>query len=199
ETLESRLLLSHTWYVATAGSNTNPGTLAQPFKTIQYAADAAKAGDTVDVMGGVYRETVTVHNSGAAGAPIIFQPFDTTPVTIDGADPITGWTLSSGSIYTAPMHQNLGTGNNQVFVDNTMVSEARWPNNALDINHPPHATMTSVLNSPGEATIYNSSMTQPTGFWVGGSICFGPGQDWVQQTGTITASGPGFVTFTYDE
>ena len=33
------------YYVATNGSNSNPGTLAQPFLTIQQAANVAQAGD----------------------------------------------------------------------------------------------------------------------------------------------------------
>ena len=40
------------YYVATNGSNGNAGTLAQPFLTIQQAANAAQAGDNVYVAGG---------------------------------------------------------------------------------------------------------------------------------------------------
>lgn len=42
------------YYVSTTGSNTNPGTLALPFKTIQKAADVAVAGDVVYIRGGEY-------------------------------------------------------------------------------------------------------------------------------------------------
>src|SRR5580658_9916483 len=59
DALESRVLLSSTWFVSPGGSNQNPGTLAAPFQTIQYAADQAHAGDTVDIEAGVYHETVT--------------------------------------------------------------------------------------------------------------------------------------------
>ena len=51
------------YYVATSGSNSNPGTLAQPFLTIQKAADMVTAGGNVYVRGGTYRETVTMSNS----------------------------------------------------------------------------------------------------------------------------------------
>jgi hypothetical protein len=43
-----------TYYVATNGSDSNPGTLAQPWLTIQHAANAAVAGDTVTVEPGTY-------------------------------------------------------------------------------------------------------------------------------------------------
>jgi len=41
-------------YVATTGSDTNPGTLAAPWKTVQKAANTALPGQTVCVRGGVY-------------------------------------------------------------------------------------------------------------------------------------------------
>src|SRR2546430_1442728 len=46
ETLESRVLLS-TYYVATDGSDTDAGSLDNPFRTIQRAADLVGPGDTV--------------------------------------------------------------------------------------------------------------------------------------------------------
>ncbi|HWP81244.1 MAG TPA: LamG-like jellyroll fold domain-containing protein [Bacteroidota bacterium] len=42
-------------YVSTAGSDTNPGTLASPFKTIQHALNNA-IGDTIRVASGTYAE-----------------------------------------------------------------------------------------------------------------------------------------------
>jgi len=51
-----------TYYVATpanGGSNSNPGTLAQPFATWQYAIDQMESGDTTFVRGGVYYITGT--------------------------------------------------------------------------------------------------------------------------------------------
>lgn len=54
------------FYVSTAGSDTNPGTQAAPWRTIQHAADVARAGTTVNVRGGVYEELVTIKSSGNA-------------------------------------------------------------------------------------------------------------------------------------
>ena len=51
-----------TYYVATpanGGSNSNPGTFAQPFATWQYAIDQMGNGDTTFVRGGVYYITGT--------------------------------------------------------------------------------------------------------------------------------------------
>lgn len=44
-----------TYYVAVAGDDANPGTLERPFASMQRGHDAAGAGDTVYLRGGVYR------------------------------------------------------------------------------------------------------------------------------------------------
>ena len=41
-----------TYYVSTTGKDSNPGTLAAPFLTIQHAANTAAAGDAVQVRAG---------------------------------------------------------------------------------------------------------------------------------------------------
>ena len=45
-----------TFYVAPGGSDSNPGTLAQPWATLQHAGETAAPGDTVLVRGGTYAE-----------------------------------------------------------------------------------------------------------------------------------------------
>jgi hypothetical protein len=54
ENLEDRTLMS-TYYVATGGSNDASGSIKAPLKTIQYAINKAKDGDTINVRGGDYR------------------------------------------------------------------------------------------------------------------------------------------------
>ena len=57
---------SSTFYVATTGDDSNPGTQTAPWRTIQHAADTVRAGATVNVRGGVYEELVTIKASGNA-------------------------------------------------------------------------------------------------------------------------------------
>src|SRR5215475_1879603 len=54
------------FYVSIAGSDSNPGTQASPWRTVQHAADTARAGSTVNVRGGVYEEIVSINASGNA-------------------------------------------------------------------------------------------------------------------------------------
>jgi len=39
------------FYVSTTGNDSNPGTLTAPWRTVQHAADTARAGSTVNVRG----------------------------------------------------------------------------------------------------------------------------------------------------
>ncbi len=73
------------YYVSPTGSNSNAGTLAAPFLTIQKAADTVAAGDTVYVRAGTYNEMVVMKTSGTASAPIIFRNYGTEVPVINGS------------------------------------------------------------------------------------------------------------------
>jgi len=95
------------------GRDDAAGTNAAPFKTINRAAGIARAGDTVWIRGGVYRETVipTTIKVPKAGEPIprpiTFQAqLGTGTVEINGTDVLKGpWTRYTGSAFG-------GTGGN---------------------------------------------------------------------------------------
>src|SRR5215469_4633667 len=55
---------STSFYVATTGNDSNPGTQTSPWRTVQHAADTARAGSTINVRAGIYEELVTIHASG---------------------------------------------------------------------------------------------------------------------------------------
>ena len=73
-----------TYYVSPTGSDTDPGTESQPWKTIQKAADTLSAGDTVYIKAGTYQERVVPQNSGSAGIYITYSAYSGDTVTIDG-------------------------------------------------------------------------------------------------------------------
>lgn len=72
------------YYIAKNGDNGNPGTEAQPWLTIQKAANTAVAGDTVYIKAGTYTEMVNFPNSGTSGHYITFQNYQTDNVIVDG-------------------------------------------------------------------------------------------------------------------
>jgi len=67
------VLNATTYYVSISGNDANPGTQAQPWRTIQNAADMMDAGDTALVSAGTYNERVTTRRSGAARQLIEFR------------------------------------------------------------------------------------------------------------------------------
>jgi hypothetical protein len=74
-----------TYYVSTGGSDSNPGTSAQPFRTIQHAADVVATGDRVLVLPGTYAEQVVVSGkSGTASNYISFESTVERGAVIDG-------------------------------------------------------------------------------------------------------------------
>jgi parallel beta-helix repeat protein len=73
------------YYVAPGGNDTYPGTLSQPWKTIQKAANTLSAGDTVYIRAGTYGERVVPQRSGSAGAEITYAAYPGEIPTLDGS------------------------------------------------------------------------------------------------------------------
>lgn len=76
------------FYVAADGADSNPGTLAAPFKSLPRAEQAVSAGDTVYLRGGVYKFSgtqtavgVAFTKSGAPDRPIRYVAYESeTPI-----------------------------------------------------------------------------------------------------------------------
>jgi hypothetical protein len=63
------------YYVAPTGSDTNPGNLASPFKTISGNVWRLQPGDTMYLRAGVYTESITPIRSGQPQLPITFKAY----------------------------------------------------------------------------------------------------------------------------
>lgn len=90
-----------TYYVDNAGNDANSGrTPALAWKTIaKVNATTLVAGQSVGFKcGGVWRETLTPGQSGAAGSPITFAAYGSGPKpVISGADRVTGWSVPAAA------------------------------------------------------------------------------------------------------
>jgi hypothetical protein len=80
------------------------------------------------VHGGVYRETITFPRSGTEQEPITLRSYKDEKAVITGCEMVTGWTKHKDNIWKAPMSWSLGTGRNQVFHGDDVLTEARFPN-----------------------------------------------------------------------
>lgn len=186
------------YFVATNGNDSNAGTLAAPFRTIQKCANVAQAGDTCTIRAGTYREVVTPARSGSAGSPITFRAYAGEAVTISGAQMITGWTQVSGNLYSAPMAWTVNTRsgeqvlNDQVFWGGQMLPEARWPNipwqQVTRLTSANFAQADSAATAGAHNTTYYDSGlgAVPSGTYTGAKITFAPGWKVVYSTCDVT-------------
>jgi hypothetical protein len=83
-----------TYYVSTSGSDGADGrSTSSAWRHIQYAANHVQAGDTVQVLGGTYNETVNIPVSGSATAGYVtFQNYAGQTPVVDG----TGLSIPGG-------------------------------------------------------------------------------------------------------
>jgi hypothetical protein len=63
------------FYVSQSGSDSNPGTRARPWRTVQKAISALKPGQTALVRGGVYYENLVVTRAGTRQKPITLRNY----------------------------------------------------------------------------------------------------------------------------
>jgi hypothetical protein len=88
------------FHVAKQGNDQNPGSEAAPFKSISAAARMARAGDTVTVHEGIYRERVNPVNGGTNDlSRIVYQAAEEEKVVIKGSERITNWEKVEGSVW----------------------------------------------------------------------------------------------------
>ena len=102
EPLEQRLLLSSYYVDAALGNDNNAGTATSPLATIKKGVTkATKAGDTVIVRSGTYRENnISFPNSGTASAPITLKAEAGANVVVKGSLVVTGWSPVAGTTAT---------------------------------------------------------------------------------------------------
>jgi hypothetical protein len=169
------------YYVSLTGSDSNPGTLASPFKTIQKAASVMAAGDTCFIMAGIYRETVTPANNGTSSGHIVFKNYLNDKVILTGTDTLFSWLPHQNGIYKAYAPDTVL----QLSVDKEMANEARYPNYRGN-----HLSMSDwnalVIDTNGRAVF--SGLNSPAGYWNGGICVANVGSKWVSENGKIDSS-----------
>ena len=72
------------YYVSPGGSDSNPGTMTLPWRTITKAGNSVVPGDTVYVRGGTYPESVTLSRSGSPSGNITIQAYPNEKPVITG-------------------------------------------------------------------------------------------------------------------
>lgn len=91
------------YYVATNGNDSNPGSIDKPLRSIQKAVNMARPGDVIYVRGGTYSESIVIRNSGTVDKPIVLAAYPGEKPVIDGqynlpAVPNSGWARCNDTV-----------------------------------------------------------------------------------------------------
>lgn len=81
-------------FVSTAGSDTNSGTEASPYRTILKAVQVASSGRKIVIRAGTYRETLNTISK-----QVFLQPYPNEQVWISGSDVVSSWTSVGGGMW----------------------------------------------------------------------------------------------------
>ena len=156
------------WHVSETGRDGRDGSAGQPVRTIQFAVDRAKPGDTIVVHAGLYADPVRITRGGTKDRPIVVRAAERWKAVLDsnrGAPVMIG-------IYKAPYVDIRGF-------------EIRWYGRAgIEIEESPHATVAGckvwnahwhgawptghavrVVRSPGFVGRDDVLFRQEHGFW----------------------------------
>jgi alpha-L-arabinofuranosidase len=88
------------YHVAIHGSDDNPGTFESPFRTIFQAGRLARAGDTITVYAGTYRERVDPYYGGTNHMNrILYRAAPGEKVIIKGSEEIKGWEFVENGVW----------------------------------------------------------------------------------------------------
>ena len=98
--LTSFILEAKEYHVSVSGNDKNDGSSSNPFRTINFSAQLAVAGDVITVHRGTYREWVNPARGGESDTKrIIYQAAKGENVVITGSEPVKGWEKVSGDIW----------------------------------------------------------------------------------------------------
>ena len=154
-----------TYYVAPNGDDTNAGTIAAPFKTLQHARDVVRTVDSnmtgdinVYLRGGNYPVSSTIDftsaDSGTSGHRIVYAAYPGEKPVLNGGVQVTGWTQHSGNIWQATLNRD---------------DKLR----ALYVNDKRAVMASKTINSAGCYGTYTVTAGQAPWAWESGSQCDG--------------------------
>ncbi len=121
-------------FVAPDGQDTNPGTQADPLKTLQKAQEKvrerrSRQNVTVVLRGGTYwldkSLDFTAQDSGEGKFSVIYRAFAQESVRLSGGQAITGWQRLQNGLYQASVN---GQNFRQLYVNGKRAIRARTPN-----------------------------------------------------------------------
>ena len=149
---------SNSYYVSPDAEPYGDGSINSPFNSLTEAVKNLQAGDTLYLMGGIYREKLDLSNlSGSVGNEIRIMEYPGQNAEITGTSLVTNWTKDGENIWAGDYDSTIQ--NPVVFNDGQQIYEARWPN--LDnlvsgesplLNRSNYARVESAVQADGKST-----------------------------------------------
>jgi parallel beta-helix repeat protein len=170
-----------TYYVATTGDDSNPGTQTLPFKTLTKAMGVLASGDTLYIRGGTYKEQTQWPPSGTASAQTLISNYNGETVTIQppsgrgvfgGSDSVTSYIIINGLIFDGSNSPSSlfidgfgieGPGSHHVTIQNGEIKN--FPGNGMFIA----ADYNIIRGMRVHDNATNNTMGPPHGFYVAGA------------------------------
>jgi hypothetical protein len=186
-------VFSTDYYVSPGGDDSNIGSIDQPFQTIQAAVNFVSPGDIIHVLPGIYKESVLIQSGGTASLPITIIAEPGT-VLLDGTEETTNeWDIHQGNIYKTSVEGPV----EQIFVGDSMMLEARWPN----MNFPEELWSRSVWSSADDGSIkgkmVDASLAESSIDWTGATAVLNVSHQWWTWTSVVTNHSAGSNSFLY--
>lgn len=147
-----------------SGNDSNPGTFADPWKTLQHAATLADPGDNIIAMPGEYREQVQTFNSGAPLSPVSFISYEKGKAVVKCSETVSGWEQYEGPVYRVL----IDWVPNQVFENGVIADLARYPD-------PGEPYLRA--NGGGQNFLIDIILDQPDDYWTGAILRFAADQN----------------------
>jgi hypothetical protein len=121
------------YFVSPAGNDANPGTLEEPFATLQRAQQAAREKHrNICLRGGTYylpaTLVLTAEDSGTSNSPVVFENYQDEQPVISGGVRLENleWQPYTNGIFQAQVPADLQT--EEIFVNGERQILARYPN-----------------------------------------------------------------------
>src|SRR5437870_4586890 len=97
EQLETRRMVTASYYVSPTGSDSNPGTFSQPLQTLRAAYNLVpdNVGGTIVLMGGQYKDAMdgwSWSKSGTADSPLVVESYPGQRAIVTNEIPPVAWT-----------------------------------------------------------------------------------------------------------
>lgn len=114
------------YHVSADAKTEGNGSLQSPFKSINSAAQVARAGDTITVYEGTYREWVDPKHGGTdPGNPILYRAANGATVQLKGSEVVKGWKKQKNGTWTITLPESFFGGYNALNTD--VEGDWFWP------------------------------------------------------------------------